>query len=124
MNRHSSAFADRRSTLTTTYTTDIDTITEYTRATPASTLTETVTAASAKFKRNGDAQITARAVLNRKQAFQLYRRQTNATANDNDMASAFSSACNCHDYNGPVVSETYTGQTAVRRSCSFGIATY
>lgn len=106
--------ANHRSTLTTIYTTDIDTITEYTRVTPSSTLTETVTAGGgAKVRRDGEARITARAVLNRDEAFQLYRRQTNNTDNDNIMASAFSSACSCHDYEGPVVSETYTGQTTV-----------
>lgn len=111
--RSSSTWTDKHSTLTTTYTTDVDTITEYTRVTPAATLTETVTPGVAKVKRAGNAQITARAVLNRKEAFQRYRRQTNATEDDGEMASAFSSACSCHDYNGPVISVTYTGQTTV-----------
>lgn len=108
-----SQLADRTSTLTTTFTTDVDTMTEYTRVTPSSTLTELITAAG-EVKRNANAQITARAVLNRHEAFQLYRRQTNNTDDDNAMESAFSSACDCHDYQGPVVSSTYTDQTTVR----------
>lgn len=106
--------ADHSSTLTTTYTTDVDTITQYTRKTPSTTLVETVTAGGANVKRDIDARITARAVLNRDEAFQLYRRQTNNTASDNVIAVAFSSACSCHDYEGPIVYETYTGQTSVR----------
>lgn len=108
--------ADRSSTLTTTFTTDVDTMTEYTRVTPSSILTETVTAGGAEVKRDANAQITARAVLNRHEAFQLYRRQTNNTDDDTAMESAFSSACDCHDYQGPVVSSTYTDQTTVRLS--------
>lgn len=101
--------------MTTTYTTDVDTITEYTRVTPLATLTETATAGGAKMKRDGQAIVTARAVLNREDAFRVFRRQTNNTDDDNVMASSFSSACDCHDYYGPIVSETYTGQTTVRR---------
>lgn len=108
--------ADCSSTLTTTYTTDVDTTTEYTIETPGTTLTATVTAGGAKVKRDVDSTITARAVLNRDEAFQLFRRQANATVNDETMSSSFSSACDCHDYQGPVVSSTYTGVTTVSQN--------
>lgn len=111
-----STLADLCSTSTAVYSTDIDTATVYDRVIPSATLTETITAEGAKVKRDGEAKITARAALNHNQAFQLYRRQSNNTDDDNVMSKSFSRACSCHDFEGSVVSQTYTDNTVVRRA--------
>ena len=105
--------ADSSSTFTTTYTTDIDTATEYTIETPGTTLTATVTAEAARVKRDLDARTTARAKLGRHEAFQLFRRQANTSLDDETLSSSFSSGCSCYDYQGSVISSTYTGVTTV-----------
>lgn len=102
------------SVLTTTYTTNVETITEYTRTTPGTTVIETVSAGAAIVKRNGDSDLLPRAALGRSEAFRSFRRQTNNTDGDSAMAASFSSACSCHDYDGEQVTTTYTDFTIVR----------
>lgn len=38
------------------------------------------------------------------------------SAGDSSMSSAFSSACNCQEYNGPTVTATYTDEATVSES--------
>ena len=105
-----------------TISTRVATVTDLSRVTPTSTITETVL--SNGQRRNRDINQVLKPLARQQkieEAFRAFRRQnavpSRATggAASASQSSAFSSACSCQDYTGPTVTVSYTNAAAVCR---------